>query len=241
MQLTGKVLRVENGKASLPENFFDLDFIVKCSPESYKFEQGCKEHIQSSHFWKQRLEETYEWDNMSNSHKKTDFKLIEERVVFKEAVVNFRYSNPIMLKPVKGIKRDSLTKTCKNLRVQQSPYEFNLIGETLQFNFGEGDVYIQYYGIPTTEDGDFELPDSRHLQEYLIAYCKRKILEIVWLNDDDVNMINKMQFIKSEEDRLRGLAFTEVKFNALGDGNWARRLKRNNNIYINKFERMFPM
>lgn len=240
MQLTGKVLRVENGRAILPENFFDLDFVVKCTPESHSFEKGCKEHVQSSHFWKQRIEETYEWDNLSNSHIKSDYKFIEEKVVFKDNIINFRYSNPILLKPVKGIKRDSLTRTCKNLKVLESPYTFNIVGENLQVNFSEGDLYIQYYGVPMTEDNDFELPDSRHLQEYLIAYCKRKVLEIIWLNDDDVNMINKMQYIKAEEDRLRGLAHTEIKFNVLGDGNWAKRLKRNNVNYINKFEQMFP-
>jgi len=241
MELTGTVLRVENGEAILPENFFDLDFIVKCKPYAHKFEKGCKEHVQSSYFWTQRLEETYEWDNMSNSHRKTDFKMIEERVVLKDSIFRVRYHHPILLKPVKGIKRDYLTKTCKNLRVHDSPYEFNISGERLQFNFRDGDVYIQYYGIPLTEDGDFEIPDSRNIQEYLIAYCKRKILEIVWQNDDDTNMINKLQYIKAEENSLKGLAFTEVKFNKLGDGNWAKRLQRNNNLYIEKFERMFPV
>ena len=241
MELTGTVLRVENGETILPENFFDLDFIVKCKPYAHKFEKGGKEHVQSSYFWTQRLEETYEWDNMSNSHRKTDFKMIEERVVLKDSIFKVRYNNPILLKPVRGIKRDYLTKTCKNLRVHDSPYEFNISGERLQFNFRDGDVYIQYYGIPLTEDGDFEIPDSRNIQEYLIAYCKRKILEIVWQNDDDTNMINKLQYIKAEENSLKGLAFTEVKFNKLGDGNWAKRLQRNNNLYIEKFERMFPV
>ena len=63
----------------------------------------------------------------------------------------------------------------------------------------------------------------------------------MWQNDDDTNMINKLQYIKAEENSLKGLAFTEVKFNKLGDGNWAKRLQRNNNLYIEKFERMFPV
>lgn len=240
MQLTETVLRVENGIADLPENFFNLYFAVKCTPESYKFEEGCKENLQSSHFWTQRLENTYEWDNQSNSHKNTNFKLIEERIVFKDnTTVRFRYNNPILLKPVKGIKKDSIAVKCKNLNINNSPYEFNIVGEKMQFNFTDGDVYIQYYGLPLDQSNDLLIPDSRNLEEYLIAYCKRKIMEIVWLNDDDTNLVNKLQFLQQEEARLYGLAQTEVKFNALG--NWAQKIKRNNILETNKYERMFPM
>lgn len=239
MQMTEKVLRVENGIATLPDNFFSLYFAVKCKPEAHVFEEGCKESVQSSYFWKQRIEETYEWDNASNSHKGVDYKFIEERVVFKDAIVKFKYSNPILLKPIKGVKRDVLAKSCKNLQKFHSPYEFNIVGEKVQFNFSEGDVYIQYYGLPTDEDGDLIIPDSRNLQEYLIAYCKRKIMEMVWMNDDDTNLINKLQFLQQEENRLYGMAQTEVKFSALG--NWAQKIKKNNILETNKYERMFPM
>lgn len=240
MQLTETVLRVENGIADLPENFFSLYFAVKCTPESYQFEEGCKENLQSSHFWTQRLENTYEWDNQSNSHKNTNFKLIEERIVFKDnTTVRFKYNNPILLKPVKGIKKDSIAVKCKNLNINNSPYEFNIVGEKMQFNFTDGDVYIQYYGLPLDQSDDLLIPDSRNLEEYLIAYCKRKIMEIIWLNDDDTNLVNKLQFLQQEEARLYGLAQTEVKFNALG--NWAQKIKRNNILETNKYERMFPM
>lgn len=240
MQLTETVLRVENGTADLPENFFSLYFAVKCTPESHQFEEGCKENLQSSHFWTQRLENTYEWDNQSGSHKNTNFKLIEERIVFKDnTTVKFRYNNPILLRPVKGIKRDSLAVKCKNLNINNCPYEFNIVGEKMQFNFRDGDVYIQYYGLPLDQSDDLLIPDSRNLEEYLIAYCKRKVMEIIWLNDDDTNLINKLQFLQQEEVRLYGLAQTEVKFNALG--NWAQKIKRNNILETNKYERMFPM
>jgi len=239
MQLTEKVLRVENGIAELPENFFNLYFAVKCTPESHCFEKGDKTHFQSSYFYTQRLENTYEWDNQSNSHKGVDFKCIEEKLLFNDASVTFRYSNPILMKPVKGLKREFISNVCPNLKIHKSPYEFNIVGEKVQVNFKEGDIYIQYYGLPLNEDNDLEIPDNRNLQEYLIAYCKRKIIEMVWSNDDDTNLINKLQYFKQEEDRLYGFAQTSVKFENLG--NWDRRIRKNNIRYTNKFEKLFPM
>lgn len=239
MQLTEKVIEVENGEAVLPENFYTLYLAVKCDATSHEFIEGCRDNIERSNSWTQRLETTYEWDNQSNSHKGVDFKCIEEKVVTRNCSMIFRYSNPQILKLTKGIKREYCANACKNIKVMQAPNEMNILMNKMQFNFKKGFVYLQYYGLPTTEDGDLYIPDIRNLEEYLIAYCKRKILEDLWMNDDDVNLVNKLSYMKQEENALYGYAQTQVKFESLSK-NWDSRIRLKNIRETNKFERMFP-
>ena len=97
---------------------------------------------------------------------------------------------------------------------------------------------MQYNALPTDDSGDIYIPDVRSLQEYLMYYAKRKILEGLWMNDDDVNLINKLQYISAKEKETFGLAMTQTKFESLG--NWDKNLKRKMIEESNRFERMFP-
>ena len=240
--LTEKVLEVENGKVELPDNFWTLDLAVKCVADSQEVNDGeCKQQVQESQFWKQRLEKTYRWDNQSGSHIQEDYKTIEEKVYYNNCQVTFRYREPEVLRLTKGIKKEYCSKGCKNLQEQftrSAKHEINILGNTLQTNFKNGFVYIQYNGLPTDDDGDILIPEVRSLEEYLIYYAKRKILESLWINDDDVNIMNKLQYIRQMERETFGLAMTQVKFESLG--NWDKKLKRKMIRETNRFEHMFP-
>ena len=98
---------------------------------------------------------------------------------------------------------------------------------------------MQYNALPTDDKGDIYIPDFTQLQEYLMYYVKRKILENLWVNDDDVNLVNKLQYIKQQEREYFGLAMTQVKFESLGR-NWSNNIKRKIIHETNRFERMFP-
>jgi hypothetical protein len=241
MVLSEKVLEVSNGEAILPEDFWNLGFAVKCAPESHEFEKGnIKDVGRTSLYWTQRIENTYEWDNQSNSHIKKDYKEIIEKQYFgNQAVVSFRYSNIEPLRLTRGIKKENLSANCKNLMFNQSPYEINILGEKIQTNFKTGNIYIQYNALPTDEFGELIVPEVPTLEEYIMYYLKRRILEDLWLNDDDLNLVNKISYVTQKEKEYFTLAMTTVKFEGLGT-NWAKKMKRKMVAETNKFERMFP-
>jgi len=240
--LTEKVLEVENGKVELPDNFWTLDLAVKCTPDSQEInDEECKQQVQDSQFWKQRVEKTYVWDNQSGSHKQEDYKTIEEKVYYNNCSITFRYREPEVLRLTKGIKKEYCSNGCKNLQDQltrSAKHEINILGNVLQTNFKNGFIYIQYQGLPTDDEGDIIIPEVRSLEEYLIYYAKRKILEALWINDDDVNIMNKLQYIRQMERETFSLAMTQVKFESLG--NWDKKLKRKMIRETNRFENMFP-
>jgi hypothetical protein len=239
--LTEKVLEVENGSVELPDDFWTLHLAVKCNPESHHFTSGCKDDLIDSRRWTQRIQNTYVWDNQSNSHTQTDYKEIIEKVYYNNAEVVFRYSNPTILKLTKGFKKEFCSTGCKNMQRQfthSAYHEINILGNKIQTNFKEGTIYIQYHALPTDDSGDIYIPDVRSLQEYIIYYSKRRILESLWLNDDDANLVNKLQYVKQQEHEYLGLAMTQVKMESLGD--WDKRIKRKIVAETNRFERMFP-
>lgn len=238
-EIKEEFIEVEGGKAQLPEDFYTLDLACKIDKESHYYNNDCQEIVESSQFWKQRLETTYVWDNQSNSHKQEDYKCIEEKIVREDCSVTIRYTNPTLLKLVKGVKRDALSKHCRNFKVQKSPYEINISGNTLYFNFSKGVVYIQYDGLQTDEDGDIIIPEIRSLEEYLIAYCRRKILEGLFYNDEDTNLMNKLQLAKQDERELYGLARTAIAFERLSK-NWDKKIIQKNRRNTQKYENLFP-
>nr|DAJ54834.1 MAG TPA: hypothetical protein [Caudoviricetes sp.] len=240
--LTEKVLDVDNGKAELPEDFWTLHLAVKCKQEDWEGEyQEDRELVQDSQWYKQSTTTNYVWDNQSQSHKEESYKTVEEKVFYKDRVTNIRYKEPVLLRLTKGFKKEFCAPSCRNMQQKltaSANYEINILGNVLQTNFKEGNIYMQYNALPTDESGDIYIPDVRSLQEYLMYYAKRKVLESLWINDDDVNLINKLQYIKAQEKEYLGLAMTQVKMEGLG--NWDKNLKKKMIAETNRFERMFP-
>ncbi len=95
---------------------------------------------------------------------------------------------------VRGIKKEFCSSTCRNFKVN-SPYEVNISQERLQLNFRNGFVYTQFYALPTDEKGELLIPDNRSLQEYLIAYITRRILQDIFYNDDDASVGSRIYFL----------------------------------------------
>jgi hypothetical protein len=239
MELRPYFLHVENGKTFLPQEFYSLKAAYYCKPESFHADDECKQELQNSHMWKFRTEKLMEWDNESQSHIGTDYKCFEEKIVWNNCTGVVRYTKPQLVKLRNGKRNITCAEGCPNLKVA-SDYEITISKETLYTNFPEGTIYLECYVLPTDEDGEIMIYDNRNLQEYLIAYCTRKIIQEIWVNDDDVNLINKMNFFAAEESKLFGLAMTAVKMEALARSNWSQKLKAKNAKETNMYEKMFP-
>lgn len=240
-----KVLKVENGRVKVPENFWQLYLAVKCEPKGYSIEEGTKESLIMSTVYKIRTESDVEWNNQVEGHVGKDYKSIIERVVTTGGdIVNYHYTNSSILKLTKGMKKESCYKTCKNLQdkfTYSSPWEINIVNDYIQTNFKTGYIYIQYLSLPTDEDGDLIIPDTPngHLLEYLMYHCKAKLMENLMGNGDDPNLINMFQIYSAKEREYLSLAMTETKFGGLSH-DWDKKMKNNMRKDTLKYERMFP-
>lgn len=244
MVLTEKTIAIENGKAQLPEDFWRLVVAAKCDDGGYHVVEGDREHIIMSHTWKTRLEQSYVWDNNSESYNKQDFKQITEKVYFDGGAIQFRYVNPTILRLTRGMRKEVCHGSCLNLKSEltnSAPNEINIVGETLQTNFDKGYVYMQYLALPTEEDGDLSIPETQHnsLYKYLSYYCKAKIMEKIVTNGDDTGKGEMLKYFNAQADKAFPLAMTESKFEGLGR-DWDVKLKNKMRRETLKYERLFP-
>ena len=131
---------------------------------------------------------------------------------------------------VKGIKKDGIAVDCLNLHPSiRNSYkkEINISGNTLNANFSEGSVYIQYFSIPSNELGEIEIPEitTGDILEYIKQYIKVEIAEKLIANNQQPGGLAQLYpSWKSELPMLKSAALKEAKFSGLTK-NWSKNFK----------------
>lgn len=241
METYPKVLEIKNSQARLPKNFFSLYKAVKTEPIGYyNSDTSAEDALIHQTFFRIRKEASSTWDNMSNSYKEGCYKEVTESVYLDipKANVDFYYGNHTPLKLVEGFDKSKLNLKCENIHIKKSPHQINIIRDTLQTNFSKGFVCIWYQGLMTNEDDQIILPEdpNAHIYQYLIASGKAKVFELLWANNDDPNVGQKLQFYKQEEARTFTEASYQARMKTVSGGNWWHGLKNQQRKRIRVFE-----
>lgn len=245
MDLCETTLPIKNNKVKLPEDFWSFYLAVRCEPNGFEVVEGTEDFLQNSLFYKERLERDAEWDNESNSFRFNNHKQITEKYVFRKTKVNYYYNKAQFLRLSKGFKREICHPKSPLLNPQitrQLPYEVNIRQQTLYTNFKEGYIYLQYYGLPTDENGELLIPVTQHrkVEEYLMYYCKKRVMEFIVANGDASDVEMKMlQYYTQQANDWKDLAMTEAKMEGLGQ-NWASRVRNATRAETLKYEIMLP-
>ena len=242
MVMNETILHVKNNKAKVPENFWQMYLAVNCEMQGYTTEDS-EDVLQNSLFFKERIEGTQEWDNMSDSYVGKDFKYVREDFVFKNSKATFYYSNPKFLKLNKGFNKSVCAPGCQNLRsllVDQSPNSIDIVGEQLNANFKVGDIYMQFRGLAADEEGKILIPTTQHnrLVDYLIYYCRMRILEDIWTGQDG-DVANQISYFDRKRADSFMLAMTEIKMEGLGKG-WTAKIRNKQRAQTLKYDVMLP-
>jgi len=242
MVMGESIIHVKNRKAKLPENFWQLYLAVNCKLEGYTTEDPDKVLMNSFSF-KERVETIQEWDNMNESYVNKDFRYVREDFYFNTAKATIYYGDPQFLRLRRGFDRSVCAPQCQNLinsLVGNNPKDINIVGDYLNANFDEGDIYMQYRGLPADEEGNIIIPKTQHdrLQEYLIYYCRMKILEDVATGKDD-DATNLLSYYAQRQRETFGLAMTEAKMTGLGK-DWAGKIRNKQRQQTRKYDVMLP-
>ena len=180
---------------------------------------------------------------MNESYTNKTYNYVREDFYFHDARASFYYSNPTLLRLGKGFNKSVCNSECPNLRkqlVSSNINEINIVGDYINANFKEGTIYMQYDGFACDEDGNLLIPETQHnrLQEYLIYYCRKRILED--LIHEEPAKTGLLQYYQVEADKTFMLAQTEVKFEALTRVDWKRKLINNMRRQTLKYDLMLP-
>ncbi len=242
METYPHILEVRNGQATLPDNFFSLVKAIKTEPIGCEPDPTCDEaELISSHFYRVRKEASTTWDNGSGKFEECAvYKEVTDSVYFYDGALKakFYYGNNQKLKLTRGFDKSKLNLKCENIYVAESPYEINIINNTLQTNFTKGFICLWYQGLAVDEEtGDIVLPEdpNANIYKYLVSTGKAKIFELLWANDDDANVQNKIQFYKADARENKTLALAQVRFDSITGENWHENLRMKNKAKVGKF------
>lgn len=242
MLLQDTVIEVENSTGIIPHNFFSLYSAYLCNKKGFKnVPEKHKKTLQQSYAWVERVERSNKWNSCDPCCAEEEEKTIVEKLYFKDVEVDFYYNQPTLLKLGKTIDRNVCHKECRNKIVKDNPNEIIILNNTLQTNFREGSVYMQYYGLPKDEDGNTSIPETPkgEVETYLEYHVKRKIAENIGANQDDSSAFNLLSYYSQMEKEHLGLALTDAKFSTLTPNSF-RRLKKINRAEMHRYELMCP-
>lgn len=234
---------IKGGRGKLPDDYWHLMVAIKAEPFKYEIIRGEKETLLDSYFFRERTQERNVWNYTLDEYVPEDTTTISEKFVFKRSEVEFKYLPSYPLRLVKGFKRTNCANNSPYQSRQfavNSPYEINILGDRLQTNFDKGTIYMQYYALPTDEDGDIIVPDTQHdeVRDYILYMLQRKVLERVMLSDDDPNVGNKLSYIRQQEEDARNKAYTETKMEAIRD--WRKDFIRHKRLQTQAYDRLLP-
>lgn len=238
--LNESIENVNNSKVLLPEDFKSLKLALKVDPIGYNIE-GDKKNITDSYIYKERIENPAYYDEVNQEYITTcDPKIITEKITINNSNLNI-YHSPTWLSVTKGFNKSSFGTGCLNLHptIRNSyPHEININGRTLNTNFSKGQIYIQYYALPSDENGEIVIPEytTGDIYNYIENYVKIRIAEDLITNNLNPTGIQQLYPVWKEQDRqLKAAALKEAKFKGAGK-NWNQRLKKRNRQEIRKFQ-----
>ena len=241
MELQDTIIPISGGQGRLPLNFYSMLSAYLCEPYGYYTDDTDNKTLQKITQWIEREERGFKWNICNTCTKKTEEKIITEKVYLDDTIVNVYYKNPVLLKLGRGFKRNICHSGCKNKTSTQSPYEITINNQTVYTNFKQGTIYMQYFGLPRDENGAIILPESNngYVEEYIEYFVKMKIFEQLLTNGDDPSIANLFQYYVGKEFEYKSLALTDAKFGRLTPNSY-KRLQQSNRRDMLVYELMFP-
>jgi hypothetical protein len=232
---------VDNGQGVLPDNFHSLQYAIKCSWKGFFAEEKDIPILQNSLVWKEKIERQITFNPCDPCCIEETESVITEKVYYNDTAFNVYYDSPIPLRLGKSMKRDLCAKECKNLLIKDSEHEISINNQILYTNFTEGIVYLQFYGWETDSKGIVMIPETprTHLETYLEYHLKRKLIERVFANGDDVNVVNLLRYLRDEEARSLPLAEADCKYITLTPNSY-NKIKNSNARAMGRIESLLP-
>lgn len=236
MERRSKVIEVVNGKAKLPDNFSRLRVAMRCDVTKVEPEIEIDDQWRMDTYTSRRTENTYEWDNATETHFKQSYKEVYESKLVRGSRIKFSYYPYEILSLKKGFNRDLLTADCINKQISKikGSGEINITSDYIYTNFTEGDIYTVYESLQEDEDGEIVIPDYSNLIDYLIAVSSYKILRGLVINDEAKNLVNVLSLLKQESESAYIKATTQVKMENL-DPNWSKEFRKRQSKNMRKF------
>lgn len=232
-------LDVINSQAKLPDNFKSLKLALKLDAIGSRIENCDTRDLKEAFIRSRRIEHEAYFNDVTLEYVATNTTKIVEEVITLDKGSASLYYTPEWLKVVKGIKGSGIATDCLNISKDirnKNVHEITINNSTLNTSFSRGQIYVQYYGLDTDEDGEIIIPDIMHLDKYLEYYCKARISENMIANGRNPQaLLQLLPFFKAEAEKEFGKAMTAAKMSTIADGSWVAKSRIQNRRQMNRF------
>jgi hypothetical protein len=252
------VLEISHGKAKLPGNFHVFNYALLCDERTIHTGydvggthvtevpyvevpsvldncadpvvngQGCNDSVPTIHNPNLPYGQTCNKPRVFVNCKNEKYELIQ--VLSPSKTVTYSQLLPLKLK-----SNPDIDCNCPNL-FHKSVNEAWINHGFLYTNFTTGNIYLNYQSQMEDEEGNLLVPDHELLNEYYEYGLKRKILEILFFNDENVS--NKLQLIEARyrEARNKAMSLVNTPNFAELEGVWKANRKAMYDRYYNMFK-----
>lgn len=233
------IVDIKNSRALLPETFKSLILALKLEPND---DLGNKPQAERKLILeRQRLENPAEWSTATRDYfvNFCETKIVTEKVYAYEDPQE-RYYTPQFLSLVKGIEKDVLDVNCLNLHPsirETYPNKISITKRTLNTNFTEGKIYMQYNSLPADEDGEIVIPiiSTGDIRKYIENKIKIKIGEDLMINQKNPTGLPELLKLWLQQDRIYFIeARSEANWNGLPK-DWAIKERIKNRARQDRF------
>lgn len=201
-----KVLEVCKGKVKLPDDFYVMNFALICGQASYSFAVPQGTNVQDV---------TPEWRPWVEQNYCSDVSLPEQPVCLTKCgssyqliqIVNTETRTYDHFAPIRFRNSQFIDCDCPNLKTMAKDEAYIKDG-WIYTSLEEGNLYINYQGTLENSDGQLMVPDHPMLNEYYEYAMKKRILENLIMDGNNVGP--QLQLVAQEYRAARNYALSIV-------------------------------
>lgn len=234
------IVEVKNSRALLSETFKSLILALKLTPND---ELGKKPETERRLIIeRQRIENPAEWTTATRDYfvNYCESKVVTEKV-YAYNEINERYYYPHFLSLVPSMQKDTLDVNCLNLHPNirnTYPDKISITNRTLNANFKEGKVYIQYNSLPMEND-EIAIPiiSTGDLYNYIKHRVYINLAQDLILSQKNTSGLKELLPIWIQNERLYYIqAKSESSFAGWNEKEWSKKTYEANRRNQNRYE-----
>jgi hypothetical protein len=216
--ISEEVLHIEDFQARLPDNFFAVREAWLCTTVSgYPYQTANSFYSQASSQTTIQVSPVISDGVPCNSNCPPDnctcMPEIIQAVYKTNNQLNIAYTKQYLLKPGNISVRADCTLDCANFGSSAAD-SFDIRDNKFVTNFRSGLVHLIFYATEYDEGGNQLIPDNYRIREYVEAFIKFKVFEILTnqTNDETFNQLQqKLMYYKQLSEEAFIMADIEIK------------------------------
>lgn len=235
------IVDIKNSRALLPETFKSLIMALKLQETDEL--TGLSKTEKKLVLERQRIENPAEWSNITRDYfvNYCESKIVTEKVyAYNEP--NQRYYRTHNLSLVQGMEKDTLDVNCLNLHPSirnNYPDKISIMNRTLNTNFKDGKVYLQYNALPCDENGEIAIPiiSTGSIREHIENQVKIKIAEDLIIGQKNPTGLVSLLPLWNQNKRLFFIqSRSEASWNGMNQKEWSKKKQMENNTRIDRYK-----